>query len=152
MVEELYHERGQRRLRGNEEGESSVRAKGGVGGGGPSEPSSPSSSSSNNEASVHSSKDKKRTHHSSDMPLLKLDVKFQLPTYDGELDAEKLDNWVRQLEVYCRIQKIVDDETKIQVASLKLGGTTLIWWESRTRDDLKKSGKQSLPGMILLLH
>ena len=45
------------------------------------------------------------------MPLLKLCVKFQLPTYDGELDAEKLDNWVRQLEVYCRIQKIVDDET-----------------------------------------
>jgi hypothetical protein len=75
------------------------------------------------------------------MSLLKLDVKFQLPTYDVELDAEKLDNWVRQLEVYCRIQRIVDDETKIQLASLKMGGTTLIWWERRTRDDLKKSGK-----------
>jgi hypothetical protein len=61
------------------------------------------------------------------MPLLKLDVKFNLSTYDGELDAEKLDNWVRQIEVYCRIQKIVDDETKIQLASLKMGGTTLIW-------------------------
>jgi hypothetical protein len=69
MVEELYHERGQRRNPKVEEGESSVRAEGGVGGGGPSEPSSPSSSSSNNEASVHSSKDKKqKTHHSSDMP------------------------------------------------------------------------------------
>ena len=86
------------------------------------------------------------------MSLLKLDVKFQLCTYDGELDVEKLDNWVRQLEVYCRIQKIVDDETKIQLSSLKLGGTTLIWWESRTRDDLKKVVKQSLPGMILSLH
>jgi hypothetical protein len=75
------------------------------------------------------------------MSLLKLDVKFQLPTYDGELDAKKLDNWVRQLEVYCRIQNIVDEETKIQLASLKLGGTNLIWWESRTRDNLKKSGK-----------
>ena len=55
----------------------------------PSKPSSPSSSSSKNEASVHPSKDKqpKKTHHSFDMPLLKLDVKFQLPTYDGELDA-----------------------------------------------------------------
>jgi hypothetical protein len=107
------------------------------------EPSSPSSSSSNNEESVHSFKDKqpKKTHHSYDMPLLKLDVKFQLPTYDGELDAENLDNCVRQLEVYCRIQNIVDDETKIQLASLKMGGTSLIWWERRTRDDLKKSGK-----------
>jgi hypothetical protein len=75
------------------------------------------------------------------MSLLKLDVKFQLPTCDGELDEEKLDNWVRQLEVYCRIQRIVDDETKIELASLKLGGKTPIWWERRTRDDLKKSGK-----------
>jgi hypothetical protein len=143
MVEELYHERGQRRNPKVEEGESSVRAEGGVGGGGPSEPSSPSSSSSTSEASVHSSKDKKpkKTHHSSDMPLLKLDVKFNLPTYDGELDAKKLDNWIRQLEVYCRIQRIVEDETKIQLASLKMGGTTLIWWERKTKDDLKKSGK-----------
>jgi hypothetical protein len=48
---------------------------------------------------------------------------------------------VRQLEVYCRIQRIVDDETKIQLASLKLGGTALIWWERKTKDDLNKSGK-----------
>jgi hypothetical protein len=141
MVEVLYYERGQRRNPKVEEGESSVREEGGVGGGGPSKPSSPSSSSSNNKLSVHSSKDKKKTHYSFDMPLLNLDVKFQLPTYDCELDAEKINNWVRQLQVYWRIQKIVDDETKIQLASLKMGGTTLIWWERRTRDDLKKSGK-----------
>ena len=48
---------------------------------------------------------------------------------------------MRQLEVYCRIQKVVDDETKIQLESLKLRGTSLIWWEIRTRDDIKKSGK-----------
>jgi hypothetical protein len=143
MVEELYHERGQRIISKVEEDESSVREEGGVEGGGPLEPSSPSSSSYTSEASVHSSKDKqpKKTHHSSDMPLLKLDVKFKLPTYDGELNVEKLDNWVRQLEVYWRIQMIVDDETMIQLASLKLGGTTLIWWERKTKDDLRKSGK-----------
>jgi len=27
--------------------------------------------------------------------LIKLDVKFYLPIYDGELNAEKLDNWIR---------------------------------------------------------
>ena len=27
--------------------------------------------------------------------LIKLDVKFDLPIYDGELNAEKLDNWIR---------------------------------------------------------
>ena len=36
MVEELYHERGQQRISKVEEGESSVRAEGGVEGGGPS--------------------------------------------------------------------------------------------------------------------
>jgi len=27
--------------------------------------------------------------------LIKLDVKFDLPIYDGESNAEKLDNWIR---------------------------------------------------------
>jgi hypothetical protein len=61
--------------------------------------------------------------------------------YEGEINVEKLDNWVRQLEVYCRIQNIVDDNTKIQLASLRLGGTSLIWWESKTQADLKQKGK-----------
>ena len=38
--------------------------------------------------------------------LIKLDVKFDLPVYDGELSAEKLDNWIRQIDVYCRVQNI----------------------------------------------
>jgi hypothetical protein len=29
------------------------------------------------------------------MPLLKLDVKFVFPMYDGKVNAEKIDNWVR---------------------------------------------------------
>jgi hypothetical protein len=32
------------------------------------------------------------------MPLLKLDVKFELPMYDGEVNAKRLDNWVRKME------------------------------------------------------
>jgi len=51
----------------------------------PSPPSSPSSSSS----SSSSSKKKKKTS------LIKLDVKFDLPIYDGELNTKKLDNWIR---------------------------------------------------------
>ena len=61
--------------------------------------------------------------------------------YNGEVNAEKLDSWVRQIEVYCRIKKIKDDETKIQLASLRLESATLIWWEAKTQEDLKKSGK-----------
>jgi hypothetical protein len=42
------------------------------------------------------------------MPLLKLDVKFEFPMYDGEVNAQRLDNWVRQMEFYCSVQQIKD--------------------------------------------
>ena len=37
-------------------------------------------------------------------PLLKLDVKFELPMYNGEFYVDNLDNWVRKMEVYCGVQ------------------------------------------------
>jgi hypothetical protein len=43
--------------------------------------------------------------------------------------------------VYCRIQRIKDDETKIQLASLRLDSATRIWWEAKTQEDMKKHGK-----------
>ena len=73
--------------------------------------------------------------------MIKLDVKFDLPIYDGELNAEKLDNWIRQIDVYCRVQSIDSNKSKIQLASLRLGGTALVWWEGRTQADMKKHGK-----------
>jgi hypothetical protein len=62
----------------------------GVGGDPLEPPSSPSSSSSS--SSEHS-------HHSSHKasfkkPLLKLDVKFDLPMFNGDVNPEKLDNWI----------------------------------------------------------
>jgi hypothetical protein len=61
--------------------------------------------------------------------------------YNGEVNAEKLDIWIHHIEVYCRIQRIKDDETKIQLASLRLESATLIWWESKTEEDMKKHSK-----------
>lgn len=40
--------------------------------------------------------------------------------------------------MYCRIQRIKDDETKIQLASLRLESATLIWWEAKTQEEMKK--------------
>jgi hypothetical protein len=74
-------------------------------------------------------------------PLLKLDIKFELPMYNGEVNFEKLDNWIRQIEVYCSIQRIKYDETKIHLASLRLESATLILWEAKTQEDMKKHGK-----------
>jgi hypothetical protein len=106
----------------------------------PSPPSSPSSFSSSTSSNTTSSR--KHSHkHNLDMPLLKLDVKFVLPMYDGEFNAEKLDNWVRQMEVYCNVHKIKDEITKIRLASLHLEGTTLIWWQSKMQHGTRKVGK-----------
>ena len=63
--------------------------------------------------------------------------------YNGEVNVERLDNWVHQLEVYCGIQNIKYDETKIQVASLRLESAALIWWEAETQEDMKNHGKVS---------
>ena len=57
------------------------------------------------------------------------------------MNPEKLHNWIKQLEVYCRIQKIFDDKMKIQLATHRMGGTTLILWESKTQSDIKHKGK-----------
>ena len=78
----------------------------------PSEPSSPSSSSSSCESSgAASSNTKKQPEKAkSDLPYLKLDIKFDLPTYNGEINTEKLDDWIRHIEVYCKIQKLADDK------------------------------------------
>jgi hypothetical protein len=70
-------------------------------------------------------------------PLLKLDVKFALPMFNGDANPEKLDNWIRQVEVYCRVQHIDEEEVKVQLDSLWLEGTALVWWESKLHNKSK---------------
>jgi hypothetical protein len=102
----------------------------GVGGDPPEPPSSPSSSSSSSSEHSHHS------HHSSHKdslkkPLLNLDVKFALPMFNGDDNPEKLDNWIWQVEVYCRVQQIDEEELKVKLASLRLEGTALVSWERK---------------------
>ena len=130
------HKEGQGSSRGHNDEDKSKKGNGGNGGSGKS-PSSPSSSSSSTSSSVHQSHKSKNTGKS---PFLKLDVKFELLMFNGEFNAENLDNWIRQLEVYLRIQNH-DDDTKIQLASLRMEGATLVWWEAKTKEEIKKHGK-----------
>jgi hypothetical protein len=92
----------------------------------PSPPSSPPSSSSSSSSSSKSNAKKHVHKHKNEIPLLKLDVKFELPIYDGEFNAERLKNWVRQMEVYSSVQQIKDEATQIKLASLRLTGIALI--------------------------
>ena len=71
--------------------------------------------------------------------MLKLDVKLELLISNGEVNAGKLENWVCQLEVYCRIQNLQGDDIKIHLASLRPEGATLVWWESKTQEEIKKT-------------
>jgi hypothetical protein len=136
MVEEMYEGRKKAKEEDTLENVELVKGEGG----GPSETPSPSSSSAS-EHSSHKKKATKKSSHAHNFPLLKLDVKFKLSICDGELNAEKLDNWIKQIEVYCMVQKIVDDTENIQLDTLLLGGITLIWWEIKTQVDLVQQGK-----------
>jgi hypothetical protein len=42
-----------------------------------------------------------------------------------------------QVEVYCHVQHIDEEEVKVKLASLRLEGTALVWWESKLQDRSK---------------
>jgi len=51
------------------------------------------------------------SHHSSHKAsfkkhLLKLEVKFVVLVFNGDVNPENIDNWIRQVEVYFRVQHI----------------------------------------------
>ena len=71
----------------------------------------------------------------------KFDIKFEFPTYNGELNQKKLDDWIKQIDECCRIHKLVYYKAKIELATFCLGGTTLIWWESKMQEYLLTKGK-----------
>jgi hypothetical protein len=71
-------------------GDSGDKTPKGNGGNGDSPPPSPPSSTSStiSQPPPNSPKEHGKT------PLLKLDIKFELSMYNGEVNAEKLDNWI----------------------------------------------------------
>ena len=91
-------------------------------------PPYPSKSESSSSSSHHHHRN---SWNVANKTFFKLDVKFDIPMYNGESNAEKLRKWIRHIELYCRIQQIVEEEEKIQLSSLWLNGTTLIWWERK---------------------
>ena len=120
----------------------------GGGGGGPPPPPPPASPASfpSSPSSPTSSKQGHKGHDKS--PLIKLDVKFELPIYDGELNAENLDNWVRKIEVYWRIQNIDDDITKSNFLLLRWE-EHLLFGGKQKRKISRKVVRLFILGMIL---
>ena len=88
------HKEGHGSSGGHNDEDKSKKGNGRNGGNGEPSSSPSSSSSSSTSSSVHQPHKSKSTGKS---PLLKLDVKFEFPMFNGELNADKLDNWIRQL-------------------------------------------------------
>ena len=110
MVKFLFEERNARLQgeisnppKGN--GDSRDKTLKGNGGNGDSPPHSPPSSTSSTISQPPPNSPKEHGKTPLQTPLLKLDIKFEFPMYNGEVNADKLDNWIRQIEVCCRDTK-----------------------------------------------
>ena len=44
------------------------------------------------------------------------------------------------MEVYFTVQQIKDEANQIKLASLRLAGTTLIWWQSKLQNGMQQVG------------
>jgi len=99
IVKVLYEERNSR-LYGKSSkppkgdgGKGDEPPKGNQWNGGKPRPSHPSSSSYSTSSTLSQTPPNSPKGHGK-TPLLKLDIKFELPMYNGEVNAKKLDNWV----------------------------------------------------------
>jgi hypothetical protein len=63
--------------------------------------------------------------------------------FNGDVNPEKIDNWIRQVEVYFHVQHIDEEEVKVKLASLRLEGTALVWWERKLQEKIKRGNHLS---------
>ncbi|KAA8518207.1 hypothetical protein F0562_015681 [Nyssa sinensis] len=59
----------------------------------------------------------------------KVEARVEIPTFDGTVDAKKLDSWIDQLETYFTLYGFSSTE-KVSFARLKLINHALTWWNA----------------------
>ncbi|GJX35632.1 hypothetical protein Tco_0247189 [Tanacetum coccineum] len=62
----------------------------------------------------------------------KVEARIDIPSYDGTVDAEKLDSWLDQLETYFTLYGFTSTE-KVSFARLKLTSHALAWWNAQLK-------------------
>jgi len=78
-------------------------------------------------------------HFSSTSPF-KVQVNFDIPVFEGQIDVDALDKWLNLLEVYFSIHNFFDRE-KITFALLKSLPRVKHWWETYwEKDSTEESG------------
>ena len=61
---------------------------------------------------------------------MQLDARFQLPKFSGQMNGETVDSWIRSLSNYFRTCPTMNEEMKLQIASLQLEGLAQTWWDT----------------------
>ena len=69
-------------------------------------------------------------------------TKMEIPTYEGNLDAEELLEWIRALDTYFDYEDIKEDK-KVKHAFTKLKGHAALWWDE-LQADRRWKGKQKI--------
>jgi hypothetical protein len=68
-----------------------------------------------------------RNHFTSTKPF-KVQVKFDIPLFEGQINVDALEKWLNMLEGYYSIRKTIDSE-KITFMLLKSLPHVISWWE-----------------------
>jgi hypothetical protein len=60
-------------------------------------------------------------------------TKMDIPTYEGNMDAEEFLDWIRALDTYFDYEDIKEDK-KVKHAVTKLKGHAALWWDELQAD------------------
>jgi hypothetical protein len=69
-------------------------------------------------------------------------TKMDIPSYEGNLDAEELLDWIRALDTYFDYEDIEEDK-KVRHAITRLKGHVALWWDE-LQADKRCQGKQKI--------
>ena len=56
-------------------------------------------------------------------------MNLDIPNIEGKIDAESIDNWVKQLESYYSMNHLLE-AVNITIISLKMSTSVHCWWEN----------------------
>ena len=59
-------------------------------------------------------------------------MNLDIPSLEGKIDAESVNNWVQQLKSYCEVNQLSEAE-KITIVSLKMSTFVHCWWKNLSR-------------------
>ena len=66
-------------------------------------------------------------------PALKLDTKVSIPQFDGSINPEGLDSWIRALEAYFTCQPHLTQEQQITLAVVHMSEQAQFWWQTHVQ-------------------